>query len=263
MGEEIHFIGAGDFGCRVSRKLSEFYEDTRTELIHQSGNASPQHLGIHTFPITETSCFGGKEPLLMLAGSVDDPCWKEARKTLHESRPYLMVTIGIDHKRGISPDTYQPFPDECIVFPDPSLSNPVEVAQLALQIFFIHTPWNVNGRGSLIGYDLADTKQLFAGKVTKVMKMISDKEHYRKNYSEFLIANEVDLSRARGILMSFWGRDDVLSIPKANELWENMKRLTMPGTDLVLTFHVLPEETPDFMATMFMALSGNGHPIKD
>ena len=254
MGEEIHFIGAGDFGCRVSRKLSEIYEDTRAELIHKNGNASPQHLGIHTFPITETPCFGGNEPLIILAGSVHDPCWMEARKTLHESRPYLMISIGIDHERGICPDTFQPFPAECLVFPGPSLFDPVEVAQLALQIFFIHTPWNVSSRGSLIGYDLADTKQLFAGKVTKVGKMSSDKEHYRQNFSKFLGENKADLSRAPGILMTFWGRDDVLSIPKANELWEETEHLLMPDAHNAFTFHILPEDGPDFMTTLFFAL---------
>jgi hypothetical protein len=254
MGEEIHFIGAGDFGFRVSRKLSEIYEDTKTKRIHKIGNASPQHLGINVFPFAETACFDGKDHFIILAGSVHDPCWMEARKTLHESRPYLMVTIGIDHERGICPETFQPFPDECLVFPDPALIDPVEVAQLALQIFFIHTPWNVSGRGSLIGYDLADTKQIFAGKVTKARKMISDKDHYRQNYSEFLTANKVDLSRARGILMSFWGRNDVLSIPKANELMEELKRLAMPDAHQAFTCHILPEDGPDFTATLFLTL---------
>lgn len=254
MGEEIHFIGAGDFGCRVSRKLTEIYEDTRAKLTHKSGNASPQHLGIHTFPITETPCLGGKELTIILAGSVHDPYWQEARKTLHESRPYLMVTIGIESQREIDTDSLQPFLNECLVFSAPSLFDPVEVAQLALQIFFIHTPWNVSGRGSLIGYDLADTKQLFAGKVTKVRKMTSDKEHYRQNYSECLIANKADLSRAQGILMSFWGRDAVLSIPKANELWEETEHLLMPDAHKAFTYHILPEDGPDFMVTMFLAL---------
>jgi hypothetical protein len=254
MGEDVHFIGAGDFGCRVSRKLSEIYEDTRAELIHKNGNASLQHLGIHVFPFAETACLDGKDHFIILAGSVHDSCWKEARKTLHESRPYLMVTIGTDHERGIDPETFQPFPDECLVFPGPSFFDPVEVAQLALQIFFIHTPWNVSIRGALIGYDLADTKQLFAGKVTKVGKMSSDKEHYRQNFSKFLDENKADLSWAQGILMTFWGRDDVLSIPKANELWEETEHLLMPEANKAFTYHILPEDGQDFMATLFLTL---------
>jgi len=257
MGKGIHFIGAGDFGCRVSRKLSEIYEDTRAELIHKSGNASPQHLGIHVFPFAETACLDGKDHFIILAGSVHDPCWMEARKALHESMPYLMVTIGIDHERGICPETFQPFPDECLVFPGPSLFDPFEVAQLVLQIFFIHTPWNMSSRGSLIGYDLADTKQIFAGKITKIRKMSSDKEHYRQNYSKFLTANKTDLSRAQGILMTFWGRDDVLSIPKANELWEEMKRFVMPDAHQAFTFHILPEGETEFMATLFLNLKSD------
>ena len=110
------------------------------------------------------------------------------------------------------------------------------------------------GRGSLIGYDLTDTKRIFAGKITKVRQMTSDKEHCRQNYSEFLTANKADLSRAQGILISLWGRNDVLSIPKANELMEEMKRLVMPDAHHALTYHILPEEEPTFMATLFMAL---------
>ena len=103
-----------------------------------------------------------------------------------------MLTIGIDYEQAIGHDAFQPFPNECLVFPAPSLFDPVEIAQLVLQIFFIHTPWNVSGRGSLIGYDLADTMQIFAGKVTKVRKMTSDKGHYRQNFSKSLGANKAD-----------------------------------------------------------------------
>ncbi|MBU4371781.1 MAG: hypothetical protein KKD68_07820 [Proteobacteria bacterium] len=254
MEEGVHFVGAGDDGNRTAIELSRIYESLGDDFFDEEYDDPQRHLRIHTFPFTEMACFDGGDHSIILAGSVDDPCWQEARKALHESRPYLMATIGIDHERGICPETFQPFPDECLVFPGPSPFDPVEVAQLALQIFFIHTPWNVNSRGSLIGYDLADTKQLFAGKVTKVGKMSSDQDHYRQNFSKFLSENKADLSRAQGILMSFWGRDDVLSIPKANELWEETEHLLMPDAHKAFTFHILPEDGPDFMTTLFLAL---------
>lgn len=257
MSGSIRFVGIGDFGNKVASELSQIYEGLCDGLFDKEDrryDALQDHLRIHSFPSTETADTDVTEDTVILAGSVHDPHWKEARKTLHESKPYLMVTIGIDHGRGIDPDIFQPFPDEWPVFPAPSFYYPIGVAQLVLQIFFIHTPWNVNSRGSLIGYDLADTKQIFAGKVTKVRNTTSDKEHYRQNYSEFLTANKVDLNLAQGILISFWGRDDVLSIPKANELMEEMKRSVMPDADLALTFHILPEGETDFMATLFMAL---------
>ena len=254
MGEGVHFVGAGDDGKRAAVELSMIYKSLTDDRFDQEHDDPQRHLHIHSYPWTETACFDGKDHFIILAGSVHDPCWMEARRTLHESRPYLMVTIGIDHERGIDPETFQPFPDECLAFPSPSLFDPIEVAQLALQIFFIHTPWNVSSRGSLIGYDLADTNQIFAGKVIKVGEMASDKEHYRQNFSKFLGENKADLSRAQGILMSFWGREDVLPIPKAYELWEETERLLIPEVHKALTFHVLPEDGPDFMATLFMAL---------
>lgn len=251
MGPEIHFIGAGDFGCEVFRKLSGIYEGTRAELIDKNGNASPQQLGIHVFPFAETACLDGKDRFIIMAGSVHDRCWMEARNTLHESRPYLMATIGIEHGRGIDQDTFQPFPEECIVFPDPSLFDPVEAAQLILQIFFIHTPWNESSSGSLIGYDLADTKQLFAGKVVKVIKMTADKEHYKQNFSEFLAANMADLSRAQGILMSFWVLFEGVGLQQVHELYEEAKCLLMPDINELLTIHTLHEDVPDLATIIF------------
>lgn len=250
----ICFVGAGDFGIKVAIELSKIYEGLRDGLFYEEHDEPPNHLHIHSFPFAEAPCFDGDYVFIILAGSVHDPCWKEARNTVHEKRPSFMLTIGIDHEQAIGHDAFQPFPDECLVLPDPSLFEPVELSQLVLQIFLTHTPWNMSGRGSLIGYDIADTKQLFTGKVTKVRKMTSDKEHYRQHFSKFLGENKPDLSRAQGILISFWGRDDVLTIPKVNELWEEMKRLATPEADLAFTFHVLPGDGPDFMATLFLTL---------
>jgi hypothetical protein len=254
MEEGIHFVGVGDAGKRTAIELSRIYESLGDDLFYKEHDKPQNHLFIHSFPFAETVCSNGEYVFIILAGSVHDPCWKEARKTLHESRPYFMLTIGIDNQVGIESDIFPPFADECLVFPDPYLFDPVELAQLVLQIFLIHSSWQVCSRGSLIGYEPADTKNILAGKVAKVRKMTADKEHYRQNFSKFLGENKAALSRAKGILMSFWGRDDVLSIPKTNDLWEETKCLLMPDTRQVFTYNVLEEEEPAFMATLFIAL---------
>jgi hypothetical protein len=245
--EGVHFVGVGDDGNRTAIELSRIYEGMRDGLFYEEHDDPQNHLHIHSFPFAETPCFDGDFDFIILAGSVHDPCWKEARKTLHESRAFFMLTIGIDHEQAIVPDTFQPFPNECLVFPDPSLFDPVELAQLVLQVFFIHTPWKVSGRGSLVGYDPADTKNIFGGKVAKARKMTSDKEHYRQNFSKFLGENKADLSRAQGILISSWG----LSIPEVDELCTETKRLLIPDVDFMLTVHDLE---PDIMATLFLTL---------
>ncbi|MBU3927620.1 MAG: hypothetical protein KKB74_07420 [Bacteroidetes bacterium] len=254
MSEIICFVGAGDFGNKVAIELSEIYEGLRDGLFYEEHDEPQNHLHIHSFPFAETPCFDGDYVFIILAGSVHDPCWKEARNTVHEKRPSFMLTIGIDHEQAIGHDAFQPFLDECLVLPDPSLFEPVELSQLVLQIFLIHTPWTVSGRGSLIGYDPADTMQIFARKATKVRKMTSDKEQYRQNFSKFLGENKADLSRTQGMLMSFWGRDDVLTIPKVNGLWEEMKRLATPDANRMFTLHILPKGEPAFMATLFLTL---------
>jgi len=251
--EGVHFVGAGDDGNRTAIELSRIYEGLRDGLFYEEYDEPQNHLHIHSFPFAETACFAADHVFIILAGSVHDSCWKEARKTLHECRPYFMLTIGIDSQRGIDTDSLQPFPDECLVFPDFYSFNQVEVAKLVLQIFFMHTSWQASSRGSLIGYDLADTKAIFAGKVTQIRQMTSDKEHYRQKFSKFLSENEADLSRAQGILMSFWGRDDVLSVLKVKELWEETVRLLLSDAHQMFTYHVLPEEEPAFMATLFIA----------
>jgi hypothetical protein len=245
--EGVHFVGAGDLGNKIAIELSEIYEGLREGLFYEEHDEPQNHLHIHSFPFAEAPCFDGDYVFIILAGSVHDPCWKEARNTVHEKRPSFMLTIGIDHEQAIGHDAFQPFPDECFVLPDPALFDPAEVAQLVLQIFFIHTPWNVSERGSLIGYDLADTKQLFAGKVTKVRKMTSDKEQYRQNFSKFLGENKADLSRAQGILISFWG----LSIPEVDGLCTETRRLLLPEVDFMITVHELE---PAIMVTLFFAL---------
>lgn len=81
-----------------------------------------------------------------------------------------MLTIGIDHEQAISPDTFQPFPNECLVSPDPSLFDPVELAQLVLEIFLMHTSWQVCSRGSLVGYDFVDTEECIGQESRKSQK---------------------------------------------------------------------------------------------
>jgi len=226
--EGIHFVGAGAFGNKVAIELSSIYEGLRDGLFYEEHDEPQNHLHIHSFPFAEAPCFDGDYVFIILAGSVHDPCWKEARKTLHESRPYFMLTLGIESQQAIDSETFPPFPDECLVFPDPPLFDPVKLAKLVLQIFLIHTSWKVSGRGSLIGYDLADTKQIFAGKVAKARKMTSNKEHYRQNFSKFLGENKADLSRAQGILISFWGRDDVFLFQKQTSFGKKRSIFSCP-----------------------------------
>ncbi|MEI7637509.1 MAG: hypothetical protein WCJ37_09405 [Syntrophus sp. (in: bacteria)] len=251
------FVGVGDFGNRVTLELSIIKRELREEIYCENHEEHMDYLSIHSFPSTDTKHMAylkENDHFIILAGSTLDPNWEEARKTLYESGPCFMLTIGIDVQREINTGAFQPFANECLVFPDPSLFDPVKIAQFVMQIIFIHEPWQSNlcTRGSLIGYDLGDTKELFAGKVTKSRKMVSDKESYRQDFSKFLIENKADLSRAQGILISFWDWDDVLSIPKVCELYEETKRLAMPEADVAFTCHILPGGETAFMVTLFL-----------
>jgi len=246
------FIGVGDDGNRIARELSRLYDGMKSELFDPEHDDPQHHLHILAYPCTADDLFGPAEQFIILTGSIHEPTWQEARKKLHEGRPYLIWTIGTGHDQEIASDILGPFPNECLLLPDPAIADTANLSQMALQIFFIHTPWSVcPQRGSLIGYDLSDTKGIFAGKSVKVATMTSDKDNYRHNFSRFLNKNEADLIRAQGTLMSLWGRDEVLSIPTASDLWDEMKRITMSDASQVLTFHILPDDGPDFMATLF------------
>lgn len=249
MKDNILFIGAGDFGRRIAIELSQICECMGDDI-------PVDHLLIHSYPLPKTTCFGVADQFIILAGAIDDLCWQEARNILHKSRPYLLVTIGASAAGVAAVDVFPPFAAECLIFPDQCLVDPVAVAQLVLQIIFIHTPWNVCQRGSLAGYDLADTKNYFGGKVTKVIKMVANEEHCQQSFLAFIGKYKAALNRADSILLSLWGRTDVLSIRDVRELSEEVQQLIMPAATFLFTCHILPEGQTDFMATLFIALRG-------
>ncbi|MFZ4440082.1 MAG: hypothetical protein ACOYOS_16770 [Syntrophales bacterium] len=249
--EGVHFVGAGDDGNRTAIELSRIYEGLRDGLFYEEHDEPQNHLHIHSFPFAETGCFEGNyDSIIILAGAVHDPCWQEARETLNEGKPYFMLTIGIDSQRGIGTDSLQPFPDECLIFPDPSFFEPVEQAKLVLQIFFMHMPWSMSERASIAALDAADTKTLFAGKVTKVRKIALDKEHYRQNFSKYLSENNAEFSRIQGMLIILW----ITSLHEFNALSEDIEQLLKPDVNSLYAVHALPEDEPDIMATLFYTL---------
>jgi len=253
MGTYIHFVGAGEDGNRTTIELSRIYNEIRDSLFYEGHNQPQNHFHIHSYPCTKTTGLDVKGHFIILAGAINDPCWKEARETLHKSNPYLMMTIGAGYEYPVIPNLSLPFNNECLAFTDRFLVEPVKIAQLVLQIFFIHMPWNICKMGSIIDYDLSETKHAFAGKVIKVIKMVSDKEHYRQNFSRFLNENKADLNRSRRILMSLWGKEKVLSVSKASELGDEMDFFVRPNIQRMLTLHILLEDCPDFMAIIFIA----------
>jgi hypothetical protein len=251
MNDEIYFIGAGNDGDETAVELSRIYESMANDIYYKADEQQLQYLQINSFRNYKKSMFDVENKFIILAGSIHNHYWQEARKKFSEQNPYLMLTIGIGFDKVIVSNTLLTFKNECLIFPDPFVVNPVDVAQLVLQIFLIHMPWNICQMGSLIGYDFADTKNVFAGKVIKIKQMTSCTEHYRQNFSKFLDENKKTLSKSQGILLSLWSQDKVLSISKANEL---MKEIESYSDRKMFTFHLLPRGKPEFMTTMLIAL---------
>lgn len=266
-GSSIHFVGVGEDGKRTAIELSRIYEGIREDLFYEEYDIPQNHLHIHSYPCAANLTFNEEFQLVILAGSFNDSGLHDAREAFHERHPFLMLTIGTDYQTGMDKETFQPFPDEFLVVPDQSLFDPVAVAQLVLQIFLIHTLDTESNRGSMAGYDLADTKYGFAGKTAKVITMTMDKEHLRQDYTNFLAKNSEAIKRTQGILMTFWG----LSLKEMNELSTETMELLMPiantgkkmnqlSTETLalllsdiytaLTFHDLPDDEP-VMATLF------------
>ena len=248
MEEGKHFIGVGITGQRVTMELCRIYEGMRADLFEVEQDKPQNYLHIHSYPCAATDCQDDKDHLIILAGSINDPCLQDARNTFQKKHPYLMLTIGVDYQDGMDTDAYQPFPDECLIFPGISLFDPIKLAQLVLQLFLIHTPWFISGRGSLIGYDLYDTKQLFGGKVVKAISITSDKVHYRESFTRFLDKNRAYIRRSKGILMSLWG----LSITEVNEIWKEIRLLLIPEASEMFTCHNLPADDPNITVTLFL-----------
>jgi len=86
-----------------------------------------------------------------------------------------------------------------------------------MQIFLIHTPWFISKRGSLIGYDFADTKAIFVGKTAKAI--------------------------------TIWG----LGVWGMNNLCLKVSRLLTSG-DVVFTLHDLPNDEPNIITMLFYTI---------
>jgi len=264
---QIYFIGAGTFGNAVTMELSRIYEEIREGLFYEEYDTPENHLHIHPYTCSETC--DEELDLVILAGSCNDLDLQKAREEFYERKPFLMLTIVIDYQTGINKETFQPFFDEGIIVFDQSLCDPVAMAKLVLQIFFVNTLDVQCKRGTRVGYDLADTKNLFAGHTAEAITLIMDEENRRQNYTNFLAKHSEDIKRTKGILMTFWG----MSLREINELSTETTELLMPiantgkkmdelSTETLafllsdiytaLTWHYIPNDEPETVTLFFL-----------
>jgi hypothetical protein len=238
---QIHFIGAGTFGNAVAVELSRIYEAIREGLFYEEYNTPEKHLHIHSYPSSETC--DEELDLVILAGSLSDLALKKARKEFYERKPFLMLTILAEYQTGMDKDTLQPFLDEGIIVFDHSLCDPVAMAKLVLQIFFVNTLDVHSKRGTIVGYDLVDTKNLFAGHTAEVITLMMNKKNRRQNYTNFLAKHSEDIKWTKGILMTFWG----MSLKEINELSTETTELLSPITNTGKKMNELSTETLAFL----------------
>lgn len=246
------FVGAGNLGNKIANELSLLCKSLGDDIFDEQSRRFSHYLRIFSFPCKKTSFNEWKDCLFIMAGSIHDPCWQEARDFIHESGADYMLTIGLESRHEAHSDVPIPFKNEIIFLTDPSLVKPVEIAQLVLQIFFIHMPWDFRQMGSLIGYDLGDTVSIFEGKVIALKTVTFAKECYRQDFLRFLNENRGRLGQSEGVLLSIWGQDKVLSLTQADKLMKETEQLTMSDATVLFTLHFMPENWPDFMAILFM-----------
>lgn len=254
MDDKFYFVGVGSKGVKIAKQLSKIYSTYKNEIFYKKGNS----LQIHSLTNSKTVLPDVEDELVVLAGSVNDHYWQEARKALSERKPCLLLTMCIDLKGKTESSNMPTFANECLIFPEPLITKSSDIAQLVMQLMITHLPWYICKVGSLIGYDIADTKGVFAGRVTAIKKMTSNKKHYRQNFSKFLDENKSALSKSQGVLMSLWGEDKYLPIVTANEMMAEMeKQIILPDANLLFTYHVLPKDCHRFMAIIWMTLESD------
>jgi hypothetical protein len=56
------------------------------------------------------------------------------------------------------------------------------------------------------------------------------------------------------MLISFWGKNDILTLHLISEFVDEIKDRALPDSQIMFTAHVLPEDGPDFMVTLFHTL---------
>ena len=266
---QVHFIGAGIFGNAVAMELSMIYEEIRAGLFYEEHDKPENHLHIHSYPCSETFFCDEELDLVILAGSFKDFDLQKARKEFCERQPFMMLTIMTDYQTGIDKETFQPFLDEGIIVSDQSLCDPLAMAKLVLQIFFINTLDVQSKRGTITGHDLVDTKNMFAGKTAKVVTLTMDEENRRQNYTNLLAKHSENIKQTRGILMTFGG----MSLREINELSAETTELLMPIANtgkkmhelstealalllsdiyIALTWHNIPEDEQDVVTLFFI-----------
>lgn len=250
---DIHFVGAGGYGRKVIVVLRHLQQEMKAFSPGGEDNEDDKHFRIYFSENREAGGRKAEDRITILAGKTDDPCWEDARKTWNLRPGFLLMTIGSQPRRKEYASPLTPAPGECMFLPAPAQDNPRGIARLAVELYCIHTSWRLNPMGSLIGYDPADTKAMFAGCLVQVRQMSANRKYAERVFTRFLRRHQREIGGVQALLLSLWGRDDFPSVAQAQALAGGLKQLARPDAAGMMTLHILPEGDRDFRVTLFMA----------
>jgi hypothetical protein len=252
MCQEVLFIGIGDFANLAAVELTRFESKIRKEISRQGQTEIPWILKIHSAFSSDVISEFWKKSLVIIVGSVQDHLWEKARAEINTKHPYLTWSIGGRSEILPRSSLYRPFSNEIISIVDLSLTDAEEVALMIILFLIINTVWEINSLGSLIAYSLQCTKNIFSGQTVNFLKIESDRGHYRRAFSAMLEERRTEIYGAKGALLSIWGKNDALSLHQVSDMIDEISEMVNLEAQLGVTYHILPEDNPDFMATFFI-----------
>jgi hypothetical protein len=252
MRQEVLLIGIGNIGNMAAIELTRFQSKIRKEISRQEQTEIPWILKIHSAFSPDVIYESWKDALVIIVGSVQDHLWEEARVEIDARHPYLTWSIGARSEIPSVSFSCLLFSNEIFSTVDLTLTDTKEVALMILLFLIINTGWEINPLGSVIAYSLACTKDILSGQILNFIKIESDRKHYRQAFSALLEERRAEIHKAKGVLLSVWCKNDMLSLHQVSELINEIKKMVNSETKWGVTYHILPEDKPDFMATFFI-----------
>ena len=189
---ESRFVGIGISGYQIAKRLSEKCFDildpvlskSVLDIIHETGESSKL--------LNQSLSNLHRNTLLIIAGSISDPNLHSLRNIALSKNPMFLWTILDAPKNAIEfASSIQPQISESITI------IPQGADSIDQSIVLVQTLIHYLQEAGLIGIEFKDVSDLFAGRLTKIMNVITNNQSYIEDIKRFIIQNKTHLLYAR------------------------------------------------------------------
>ena len=189
---ESRFVGIGISGYQIAKRLSEKCFDildpvlskSVLDIIHETGESSKL--------LNQSLSNLHRNTLLIIAGSISDPNLHSLRNIALSKNPMFLWTILDAPKNAIEfASSIQPQISESITI------IPQGADSIDQSIVLVQTLIHYLQEAGLVGIEFKDVSDLFVGRLTKIMNVITNNQSYIEDIKRFIIQNKTHLLYAR------------------------------------------------------------------